>query len=128
MSYSILIVDDSPTIRSVIKKSISMSGIDVGEVHEAGNGIEALAVLSQQWIDIVLADINMPQMNGIELVEHMVKDKMLETTPVVIVSSERSQARVAEFKKRGVSAYIKKPFKPEDIRDVVIEVLGEARR
>ncbi len=124
MSYNVLIVDDSSVVRSVVRKSIEMSGIVVDKVFEAGNGKEALTVLDAEWIDIVFADLNMPEMNGVELVEKMSQDSMLVSTPVVIISSEKRQAKIDELKKRGIRAYIKKPFRPESFKDVVTEVLG----
>jgi two-component system chemotaxis response regulator CheY len=127
MSYTILIVDDSTIIRSMIKKSIGLSGIDVSQIYEAGNGLEALEVLSKNWIDIVFADINMPKMNGVELVEKMSEDNMLVSIPVVMISSDQSQARIDELKKQGIRAYIKKPFRPENFRDTICSVLGEKR-
>lgn len=123
MSYNVLIVDDSSVVRSVVRKSIEMSGIEVDKVFEAANGKEALTVLDGEWIDIVFADLNMPEMNGVELVEKMSEDSMLVSTPVVIISSEKRQAKIDELKKRGIRAYIKKPFRPESFRDVVIDVL-----
>lgn len=123
MSYNVLIVDDSSVVRSVVRKSIEMSGIEVDKVFEAANGKEALTVLDGEWIDIVFADLNMPEMNGVELVEKMSQDSMLVSTPVVIISSEKRQAKIDELKKRGIRAYIKKPFRPESFRDVVIDVL-----
>lgn len=125
MSYNVLIVDDSSIVRSVVKKSINMSGIDVSSVFEAGNGIEALEILNKEWIDIVFADLNMPEMNGIELVEKMSEDAMLVSTPVVIISSEQRQAKIDALKKRGIRAYMKKPFRPEGFKDIVCSILGE---
>ena len=124
MSLRILIVDDSRIIRTMVKKTVSMSGLDVGETFEAGNGKEALDVLRDEWIDIVFCDLNMPEMTGDELVQEMAKDNILVSVPVVIVSSERNQERIDELKKRGIRAYIKKPFRPEEFRDVVGDVLG----
>jgi two-component system, chemotaxis family, chemotaxis protein CheY len=126
MSYAILIVDDSAIVRKMVRKSVGMSGIDVGTIYEAGNGREALAVLAANWIDIVFADLNMPEMNGMELVEKMAEDSLLVSTPVVIVSSEQSETRIAELKSRGIRAYLKKPFRPEGFRAVVHDVLGGA--
>lgn len=125
MSYNVLIVDDSSIVRSVVKKSISMSGIDVSSVFEAGNGVEALEVLNREWIDIVFADLNMPEMNGVELVEKMSEDAMLVSTPVVIISSEQRQAKIDALKNRGIRAYMKKPFRPEGFKDIVCNILGE---
>lgn len=124
MSYTILVVDDSTIVRTMVKKSIAMAGLPVATVFEAGNGKEALEVLAKNWIDIVFADLNMPEMNGTELVEKMSQDSMLVSTPVVIVSSEQSQAKIEELKAKGIRAYIKKPFRPEGFRDVVQELLG----
>ncbi len=127
MSYAILVVDDSSIVRTMVKKSIAMAGLPVAKVFEAANGKEALEILGQNWIDIVFADLNMPEMNGTELVEKMSQDSMLVSTPVVIVSSEQSQAKIDELKAKGIRAYIKKPFRPEGFRDVVSEVLGPAQ-
>jgi two-component system chemotaxis response regulator CheY len=123
MAYNILIVDDSKIIRAMVKKSITMSGLTVGEIHEARDGVEALEVLASQWIDIVFADIHMPNMNGVQLVEQMSKDNLLVSIPVVIVSSDRSQKQIERLKVLGIRAYIKKPFRPESFRDTVAEVL-----
>jgi two-component system, chemotaxis family, chemotaxis protein CheY len=126
MSLTVLVVDDSAVIRTVVKKSIAMSGLEVGEIFEAANGLEALQVLNEKWIDIVFADLNMPEMNGVELVETMAKDNLLVSIPVVIVSSEQSQARIDELKRLGIRAYLRKPFRPEGFRDVVNEVISGA--
>ncbi|MGD9245939.1 MAG: response regulator, partial [Desulfobacterales bacterium] len=69
MAYNILIVDDSTPMRAVIKKIVKASGFNVGEFFEATNGREALDILNQEWLDLVLTDYNMPDMNGLELVE-----------------------------------------------------------
>jgi len=127
MSYAILVVDDSSIVRTMVRKSIAMAGLPVAKVFEAANGREALEVLGRNWIDIVFADLNMPEMNGTELVEQMSRDAMLVSTPVVIVSSEQSQAKIDELKAKGIRAYIKKPFRPEGFREVVNEVLGPTR-
>ena len=124
MSYNILVVDDSAIIRSVLKKTIAMSGLDVGEVFEGFNGLEALEVLSKEWIDIVFADLNMPEMSGMELVAKMSEDNLLVSIPVVIVSSERNESKIEELKQRGIRAFIKKPFRPENFRDVVTDVMS----
>ena len=124
MSYTILIADDSAIVRTMVKKAVSMAGLDVGQVHEAANGKEALAVLGRTWVDVVFADINMPEMTGTELVRHMKADPALASTPVVIVSSEQSQTRIDELKAWGARAYLKKPFRPEQFREVVENLLG----
>lgn len=124
MAYNILVVDDSVIVRSVIKKTLDIAGVDVGELYEAGNGKEALAALQEKWVDLVLADINMPEMTGIEMVDKMAQDGLMKTVPVIMVSTEGSQTRVEELKSKGVRAYIRKPFTPEIIREVIDQVLG----
>ncbi len=126
MAYNILIVDDSEIVRGIVKRSISMSGLDVGNIMEAGDGLEALDVLSKEWVDIVFADLNMPNMNGEELVEKMSDDNLLVSVPVVIVSSDHSEDRIKELKERGIRAYMKKPFRPENLLEVAGKILGQA--
>jgi two-component system, chemotaxis family, chemotaxis protein CheY len=124
MALNVLIVDDSETVRSVIIKTLSIAQIPVNTIYQAANGKEALSVLEEQWIDIVFADINMPVMGGIEMVEKMSEDGLLKSVPVVIVSTEGSSTRIEQLKKKGVSAYIRKPFTPETIRKVVDDIIG----
>ncbi len=124
MSYNILIVDDSSAMRSVIKKTILGSGIDVNKFYEAADGIEALATLRHHRLDIILTDFNMPHMDGMELLRELNKDDQLKTIPVVVTSVEGSRKRVEAFMAQGAAAYIKKPFTPEEARDKLNHVLG----
>ncbi|GMV90336.1 MAG: hypothetical protein AMXMBFR82_01140 [Candidatus Hydrogenedentota bacterium] len=124
MALNILVVDDSETVRSIILKTLTLSGLELNDSLQASNGKEALALLRDNWVDLVLTDINMPDMGGVELIEHMKKDEVLKTIPVVVVSTEGSATRIEELKKKGVRAYIRKPFTPEKIREVLDDVLG----
>ncbi len=119
MAYNILIVDDSMIVRAVIKKTIGLCGADVGQLYEAANGKEALGILEKEWVDIVFADINMPVMNGIEMVDEMDRRGMMKELPVVIVTTERSTVRIGQLKAKGVREYLNKPFTPEEIRDIL---------
>jgi two-component system chemotaxis response regulator CheY len=125
MAYNVLVVDDSLPMRAVIKKTIKASGFDVGQFFDAGNGKEALAVLKQEWLDLVLTDYNMPDMNGMELISSMKGDEVLKTIPVVVITTEGSQQRVKEFLDKGAADYIKKPFTPEEIRNKLTRIMGE---
>ncbi len=125
MAYAVLIVDDSKTVRSMVKKTLQLAGIPVQSLHEAGNGAEALAIMQKQWVDIVFADVHMPEMNGIEMMEHMSQDHILVSVPVVVVSSDQNAGHIRRLEELGIRAYIKKPFRPETFRDVVQEILGE---
>lgn len=126
MSYSILVVDDSPLIRKMMKRSLGLSKVEVGTIFEATNGREALAVLAKEWIDLVFADIHMPEMSGIELIEHMAKDPLLAKIPVVVVSAERGEPAIAHLKSLGVRGHITKPFTPETVLEVVNELMAKA--
>jgi two-component system chemotaxis response regulator CheY len=125
MAYNILIVDDSFPMRAVIKKVIKASGFAIGEFFEAGNGQEALNVLDEHWLDLVLTDYNMPDMNGLQLLKAMKHSDTLADIPVVIVTTDGSDRRVEEFLKQGAAAYIKKPFTPEQIKTHLNRIIGE---
>jgi two-component system, chemotaxis family, chemotaxis protein CheY len=124
MPHDILVVDDSATIRAMIRKALSIIGLDVGEIYEAANGMEALAQLADHPVAVVLADINMPVMNGLQLVDVMRRNKALKTTPVVIVSTEGSQQRLDELSAHGIAGYIRKPFRPEQLSEILKPILG----
>lgn len=119
MAYNILIVDDSAIVRAVIERTVRLCGVDVGEIHEAANGREALSCLQDTWVDIIFADINMPVMNGIELIEELDRQGTLKETPVVVVTTDRSEVRIQQLKAHGIREYLNKPFTPEQIRDVL---------
>ena len=125
MAYNILIVDDSTPMRAVIKKIVKASGFNVGQFFEAINGLEAMEVLNNEWIDLVLTDYNMPDMNGLELVEEMNKNDDLKSIPAVMITTEGSRERVEEFMAKGVIDYIKKPFTPEQIKQKLKHIMGE---
>ncbi len=122
MSLNVLIVDDSVTIRTVIAKAIGLSNAPVNEIQFAANGQEALNILSKSFVDLVLVDINMPVMNGVEMIDRMRAQEQLKSIPVVVVSTEGSSTRLEELKAKGVKAFIRKPFTPESI----FRVIGEA--
>lgn len=124
MGQDILIVDDSATIRAMVKRTIGMIGLDVGKIYEASNGIEALAQLADHDVAFIMVDINMPTMNGIQLLTRMKQNAKLRDIPIVIASTEGSQKRIDQLTELGVAGYIRKPFQPEQLRDVLIPLLG----
>ena len=125
MSFNILIVDDSRTIRAVIKKTLSIANVPVGELYEAENGKIALDIMKDKWVDLVFADINMPVMTGVEMVDKMAEDQLLEKLPVIIVSTEGSKSRIDQLINKGVKAFVKKPITPEQLTNVVKLVMGD---
>ena len=125
MAFNVLIVDDSSSMRAIVRKIIKASGFNIGELLEAADGKEAIKVLTDEWVDLVLADINMPNMNGLELISEMKKDEMLKSIPVVMITAEGSEKRILESMKLGASGYIKKPFLPEEIKRTLSAIMGE---
>jgi len=125
MACNVLIVDDSSSMRAIIRKIIKVSGFNIGELLEAADGKEAIKVLTDEWVDLVLTDINMPNMSGLELISEMKKDEMLKLIPVVMVTTEGSEKRIQESMKLGASGYIKKPFLPEEIKRTLSAIMGE---
>lgn len=124
MAYNILVVDDSDTMRAVIAKTLTLAGVEVGNLYQAANGLQGMEVLRREWVDLVLADINMPVMNGVGMVSEMKGDPALEGIPVIIVSTEGSEARIQSLKDKGVQAFLRKPFPPEELKKTVDMVLG----
>lgn len=126
MAYKMLIVDDSMPMRAVIKKTISASGFGKADFIEASNGREALEKLESEWVDIVVTDFNMPEMNGLELLKEIKNSDQIEPVPVLVITTERSQEKIKEFLDLGAAGYIKKPFTPEEIKEKLTQILGEA--
>ncbi len=124
MAYTIMVVDDSETIRAVVERTLGMTGLPIEEVIHAENGRDALEKLRGKWVDIVFTDINMPEVDGVRLVDSMNADAEMSEIPVVIVSTEGSTTRIEELRKKGIKGYLHKPFTPEAIRDVILENLG----
>ncbi len=124
MALNVLIVDDSATVRAVITKTLELAGAEVNELFQAENGKIALEILGDNWIDLVFADINMPVMGGVEMIDKMSEDGLLKTVPVIIVSTEGSKTRIRELTEKGISAYLRKPFSPEELKEVLDRVLG----
>ncbi len=125
MAFNILVVDDSMSMRAIIKKVIGMSGFDVGEIAEAANGLEALAKLEDFWADVVLSDIHMPEMDGVELLKKIKSNPMTEALPVIMITTESRDEVISEALGIGAAGYIKKPFRPEDIKALLVNILGE---
>jgi two-component system chemotaxis response regulator CheY len=125
MAYNILIVDDSLTSRTFIRRALEMTGLPLSQIHQATNGQEALDLLQREWVDLVLSDINMPDMNGDEMVRRMRASDLFKSIPVVIVSTDCSERRMAEMTAAGVQAYLTKPVTPEDLKGAVERLLGK---
>lgn len=120
-----LIVDDSSVMRKIVERSLRQAGIDLATVFEAGNGAEALAVIQQGAVDLILSDINMPVMDGIELVRQLKAGGTTDNTPVVMITTEGSESNVMQAISLGAKGYIRKPFTPDQVKDHVLPLLGD---
>jgi len=126
MSFKVLVVDDSPTVRAIIKRTLTLTGVKCDETFEAGNGTEALEVLRRGVVDLMVTDLNMPEMSGTELIEQMCADPQLRDIPTIVVSTEGSKTLLDRLYQDGVSACIRKPFTPEQFNEVVHSVLEQS--
>ncbi|MBN1806857.1 MAG: response regulator [Sedimentisphaerales bacterium] len=117
MSKSLLIVDDSATMRKIIMRTLQTAGLDIGSTEEAGNGNEALEKLNTNAPDIMLCDINMPEMNGPELVAKVRALPSCEKTKIVMVSTESSDDLIKDVLAKGANDFITKPFTPEKFHE-----------
>jgi two-component system chemotaxis response regulator CheY len=122
MAFQILIVDDSPVMRTFIQRVMKSSGFDVSAYFQASNGEEALDVLARQTVDVVLTDINMPVMNGEELLKS-IRLKEIDV-PVVVITTDATDVRVRQMVALGAKGYVAKPFAPESLREELERVLG----
>jgi two-component system chemotaxis response regulator CheY len=127
MELCVLIVDDSPAMRGFIRRVLELSGLEVGLCLEASNGEEALSLLNNNWVDVVLTDINMPQMDGEELLRRISEHPLLRLTPVLVVSTDRTETRIQKLLTLGAKGYVTKPFSPETLREELEHSLGVAR-
>jgi len=122
VTKKILVTEDSPTMRAMIAATIEAMG-DY-QILEAPNGFEALRLLPREKIDLVITDINMPDINGLELVNFVKKNQMYRQIPLIIVSTEGSARDREKGLSLGADAYLVKPFDPQDLQDLVHRFLG----
>jgi len=123
MAYRVMIVDDSRSMRAFVRRVMDLSGFEVDSCLNASNGAEALALLNQQQVDIVLTDINMPEMNGEDFVRQMGQQGALRSIPVVVVSTDGTENRIRRMLDLGARGYVVKPFSPEALRAELERVL-----
>lgn len=123
MSLNILVVDDSSVMRAMIVKTLRLSGVPVNEVHQAANGEEGLRAIDANWIDLCLVDINMPIMDGEQMLDKVRENPETRGLPVIVVSTEGSDTRVAALREKG-AGFVHKPFTPEILRETIVEVTG----
>lgn len=117
MAVNVLVVDDSAAIRKILQRVLRQTEMPLGDIFEAGDGIEALDVLNSQQIGLVLSDVNMPNMDGLQLLGEIKGKETLKAIPVVMITTEGSQNKVLEAVGLGASGYVRKPFTTEQIKE-----------
>jgi two-component system, chemotaxis family, chemotaxis protein CheY len=123
MSIRALIVDDSSVMRKIIERCLRQAGMDLGQVLEASNGAEGLALASENTFDLILSDINMPVMDGLEFVRRLKEMDNTKNVPIIMITTEGGEKSVLEALSLGAKGYIRKPFTPDQVKEHVIPVL-----
>lgn len=121
-----LIVDDSSVMRKIIERSLRQAGLDALVVHEAGSGVEGLEVLKSTPVDLILSDINMPAMDGLEFLRQISVQNLAVGVPVVMITTESSEEHVKQAIEAGAKGYIRKPFTAEQVKERVLPLLHAA--
>ncbi len=121
-----LIVDDSSVMRKIVERSLRQAGLETLVVHEAGSGVEGLEVLKSQTVDLILSDINMPAMDGLEFLRQIRAQNLAVGIPVVMITTESSEEHVKQAIEAGARGYIRKPFTAEQVKERVLPLLHAA--
>jgi len=120
MPLDVLIVDDSAAIRKILHRVLVQAELPLGKVHEANDGIEALKTLNENKIGLVLSDINMPNMDGIEMLSKIKGIDALKSVPIIMITTEGSQDKVMQALQLGAAGYVRKPFTPDQIKEKLV--------
>ncbi|MGO8794587.1 MAG: response regulator [Candidatus Sulfotelmatobacter sp.] len=123
MAIRALIVDDSSVMRKIVERCLRQAGMDLGQVLEASNGAEALALVNENTFDLILSDINMPVMDGLEFIRHLKEIETAKGIPIVMITTEGGEKSVLEALSLGAKGYIRKPFTPDQVKEHVIPIL-----
>jgi two-component system chemotaxis response regulator CheY len=117
MAIDVMIVDDSSAIRKILQRMLGNAGLPMGRILEAGDGLEALEKLKSQAVNLILSDINMPNMDGIQLLSELKASAHFKHVPVIMITTEGGEAKVMEAIQLGAAGYVRKPFTLEQIKD-----------
>jgi two-component system chemotaxis response regulator CheY len=121
-----LIVDDSSVMRKIVERALRQAGLEILVVHEAGSGTEGLDILKTQPVDLILSDINMPAMDGLEFLRQIRVQSLAPGVPVVMITTESSEAHVKQAIEAGAKGYIRKPFTAEQVKERVLPLVRAA--
>jgi two-component system chemotaxis response regulator CheY len=123
MAVDVLIVDDSAAIRKILQRVLMQAEVPLGQVFEAGDGLQALELLKTQTVNLILSDINMPNMDGIQLLGQIKANAAWRNMPVIMITTEGSQAKVMEAVQLGAAGYVRKPFTAEQIKEKLVGLI-----
>jgi two-component system chemotaxis response regulator CheY len=126
MDSDVLVVDDSAAIRKILQRVLRQTGMAINTIHEAGNGEEALAVLKEHKVHLILSDINMPKMDGLQLLASLKANGDWAQVPVVMITTEGGETKVAEAVRLGAAGYVRKPFTADQIKEKLAGILEPA--
>jgi two-component system, chemotaxis family, chemotaxis protein CheY len=119
-----LIIDDSSVMRKIVERSLRQAGLESLVVFEAGSGIEALQILKSKEVDLILSDINMPSMDGLEFVRQLHSQQLAPEVPIVMITTESSEEHVKQAIQAGARGYIRKPFTADQVKQRVLPLLS----
>lgn len=123
MPLDVLIVDDSAAIRKILHRVLMQAELPLGKVHEANDGNEALNTLNSEKVGLILSDINMPNMDGIELLSRIRANEAYNAVPIIMITTEGSQEKVMQALKLGAAGYVRKPFTPDQIKEKLVGIV-----
>jgi len=123
MESDVLVVDDSAAIRKILQRVLRQTGMAIRTIHEAGDGQEALQVMNAHKVDLVLTDINMPKMDGLQFLASVKASAQWRQVPVVIITTEGGETKVGEAVKLGAAGYVRKPFTADQIKEKLAGIL-----
>lgn len=125
MAINVLIVDDSATMRMLLRKVLAIAGLPPGQCFEGANGQEALEILAREWIDLILTDVHMPEIDGQTFLQYLRQHQKWQDIPVILITSEGRPEILRHYQQLGIQGYIKKPFHPETLKRVLSGLIGE---
>jgi two-component system chemotaxis response regulator CheY len=121
-----LIVDDSSVMRKIVERALGQAGVPLGKVLEASSGKEGLEMLGRERVQLILSDINMPEMDGLEFLRRLRAEKLAEGVPVVMITTESSEEHVRQAIAAGAQGYLRKPFTADQVKERVLPLVEQA--
>lgn len=123
LGVDVLIVDDSAAIRKILQRVLVQADVPLGKVLEAGDGAEALETLKSEKVHLILSDINMPNMDGLEFLGALKSKEEWKSVPVIMITTEGGSSKVMEAVNLGAAGYVRKPFTAEQIKEKLVGLI-----